>query len=92
MPEKEMTTSKAIIILDRLNTDGRIKVDREELREAIGVIKDALRKQIPTKMKSKDTLHFRWKACPSCGTKYTADTEEDQFNYCEYCGQALDWT
>ena len=42
MPDREMTPSEAIIVLDRLNTDGRIEVDRDELRAAIKVAKVAL--------------------------------------------------
>lgn len=44
MPDREMTPSEAIIILDRLNTSERIEVDRDELRAAIEVAKRALRK------------------------------------------------
>lgn len=44
MPDREMTPAEAIIILDRLNTEERIEVDRDELRAAIEVAKRALRK------------------------------------------------
>ena len=44
MPDREMTPSEAIIILDRLNTEERIDVDRAELRAAVVVAKRALRK------------------------------------------------
>ena len=46
MPDREMTPSEAIIILDRLNTEERISVDRDELRAAIKVAKTALNRQI----------------------------------------------
>lgn len=46
MADREMTPSEAIIVLDRLNTDGRITVDRDELRTAIKVAKTALNRQI----------------------------------------------
>ena len=44
MQSNEMTPSEAIIILDRLNTEERIDVDRDELRAAVDVAKKALRK------------------------------------------------
>lgn len=46
MPDREMTPTEAIIILDRLNTEERIDVDRDELRAAIKVAKTALSRQI----------------------------------------------
>ena len=46
MADREMTPSEAIIILDRLNTEERISVDRDELRAAIKVAKTALNRQI----------------------------------------------
>lgn len=46
MPDREMTPAEAIIILDRLNTDGRIEVNRDELRAAVKVAKTALSRQI----------------------------------------------
>lgn len=39
MPDREMTPERALIILDRLNTDERIEVDRAELKEAVAVAK-----------------------------------------------------
>lgn len=46
MPDREMTPAEAIIVLDRLNTEERISVARDELRAAIKVAKVALRRQI----------------------------------------------
>ena len=46
MPDREMTPTEAIIILDRLNTEERVTVDRDELRAAVKVAKVALRRQI----------------------------------------------
>ena len=42
MLDREMTPTEAIIILDRLNTEERISVDRDELRAAVKVAKVAL--------------------------------------------------
>ena len=46
MTNGEMTPERAIIILDQLNTDKRIEVNRDELRAAVKVAKTALSRQI----------------------------------------------
>ena len=90
---KEMTSERAIIILDSLNTDGRIEVNRDELRAAVKVAKEALRKQIPEKVNLSNLRlsNTVWWNCPSCGTLYNIQSEEDKFKHCDVCGQALDW-
>ena len=90
MPDREMTPAEAIIILDRLNTDGRIEVDRDELRAAVRVAKAATNKQIQALPKS-----IRYSngsgvvECPICGESEGVCNWEP--NYCPNCGQALDW-
>ena len=37
----EMSIRRAQIVIDRVNTDGRIKGNREELKEAAKVLKEA---------------------------------------------------
>lgn len=91
MPDREMTPAEAIIILDRLNTDGRIEVDRDELRAAVRVAKAATNKQIQALPKS-----IRYSngsgvvECPICGEREGVCNWEP--NYCPNCGQALDWS
>lgn len=88
MQNNEMTPREAIIVLDRLNTDGRIKVDREELREAVRTAKAALRKQIPVKPIRKSVFitptDFQ---CPTCKNEFPIEWETP---YCGQCGQAFD--
>ena len=88
MLDRGMTPSEAIIVLDRLNTDGRIDVDREELRAAIRAAKAALRKQIPVKPIRE--LVFITPAdfqCPTCKNEFPIEWETP---YCGQCGQAFD--
>ena len=93
MSERKMTPQEAIIVLDRLNTSERIDIDRDELREAIRVIKGALMKQIPVKTLPPDIImgifnptNFK---CPTCKNTFP---EEYATPFCGQCGQALDWS
>jgi len=88
MPDKEMTPREAIIVLDRLNTEERISVDRDELRAAVRAAKAALRKQIPVKPIRKSVFitpaDFQ---CPTCKNEFSIEWETP---YCGQCGQAFD--
>ena len=93
MPDREMTPSEAIIVLDRLNTSERIDIDRDELRAAVKVAKTALREQIPVKTLPPDIImgifnptNFK---CPTCKNTFP---EEYATPFCGQCGQALDWS
>ena len=81
MPD-EMTPERALIVLNQCNTDGRIKVDRQELKEAVKVASEAIRYRIPRKKKPCD---INGACCPACGSP-----EIDYF--CGECGQAIDWS
>lgn len=86
MPD-EMTPERALIILNQCNTDGRIKVDREELKEAVKVACEAIRLRIPRKpVKNKEG----GVECPDCGE--TVDTYIYPDLFCSACGQAIDWS
>ena len=80
MPD-EMTPERALIILNQCNTDGRIKVDRQELKEAVKMACEAIRYRIPRK---KEPCDINGACCPACGSQ-----EIDYF--CGECGQAIDW-
>lgn len=82
-----MTIEKAIIILDRLNTDGRIKVDPDELREAAKTAKAATRKQIKMKPKPENRYYGNG-ICPTCNAVFL----DKSTKFCGNCGQALDWS
>lgn len=96
MPTK-MTPERALIVLNQCNTDGRIKADREELKQAVKVACEAIKTH---KIKLSPWLGHTmggnafW-ACPRCmpvqgqGTILRIRPGE---KYCRACGQALDWS
>lgn len=83
MQSNEMTPSEAIIILDRLNTEERIDVDRDELRAAIKVAKAAMLKQ---EKRAVGTFCGFFFVCPDC-----EELIDDGSKYCTHCGQKIDW-
>lgn len=83
MSDREMTPSEAIIILDRLNTEERIDVDRDELRAAVKVAKAAMQKQKARTPLWEISLSLE---CPRCFWMIRRYA-----HYCELCGQKLDW-
>jgi len=70
------------------------------ITEALNMAVEALKKQIPKKVRIREPLSvkafdgtdkvvtFRCYPCPCCG-KWIADNEGHK--HCEWCGQALDW-
>ena len=80
-----MSLTLALIVLDRLNTTERIKVDREELVEAVKVVSAAAKYRIPQKAKP-DLYYYEYGVCPTCGV-----FSDKSKNYCSNCGQALNW-
>lgn len=91
MPTK-MTSERALIVLNQCNTDGRIKVDLAELKEAVKVAVKAIRRGIPRKPDLKpEPLRNEvfWWQCPNCKANTHANT---MHRYCYHCGQALDWS
>lgn len=82
-----MTPERAIIILDSLNTDGRIEVNRDELRAAIVVAKAAILKQVKRKLVGNEEGGLE---CSVCGT--TIDVCPSIEHFCYNCGQTLDWS
>ena len=85
MQNNEMTPSEAIIVLDRLNTSERIEVDRDELRAAVKIAKDAIGKNKIPRLGNPDPLFpLRW--CPCGMSSYKKENK-----YCNVCGQALKW-
>ena len=96
MPDK-MKPERALIVLNQCNTDGRIKVDREELKEAVKMACEAIKAH---KIKLSPWLGHTmggnafW-ACQRCmpaqghGTILRIKPGE---KYCHACGQAIDWS
>ena len=61
---------------------------REIHDESIELAVDALRKQIPQKL----IVTTSTKRCPSCNKQLTnKGCIHSKYNYCKWCGQALDW-
>ena len=89
MPD-EMTPERALIILNQCNTDGRIKVDRQELKEAVKVACEAINKykveRLPRSRHNVDNGIFY--LCPICKTMLVRGEEK----YCHVCGQTIDWS
>ena len=61
MSDKPMSSERAIIVLNNLNTDGRIEVDRDELRAAIAAAKEALQDRINREKAFKAKLLGEWR-------------------------------
>ena len=91
MPD-EMTPERTLIVLNQCNTDGRIKVDREELKEAVKMASIAIKRYMPIKPRL-NSIVFKGQQrtvgyfCPNCGSPACVGDF-----YCDTCGQALDWS
>lgn len=79
----EERISFTVGIIDGVIIDGVIS-------EAMDTIKNAVEKQIPKKvMLSKE--YPLYKLCFNCHKNLFSFANGWQYNYCPYCGQALDW-
>ena len=96
MPD-EMTPERALIVLNQCNTDGRIKADRQELKEAVKVACEAIKVH---KVKLSPWLGHTlggkafW-ACPRCMSVQSQGAIlliKPGEKYCHACGQAIDWS
>lgn len=98
MSDKPMSPSRAIIVLNDLNTDGRIEVNRDELRAVVKTAQEALQRTVP----QKPTIPYRSEIkdyvdgyCPSCFARQAFGSLgwHKIFNrFCNQCGQALNWS
>ena len=74
----EMTPERALIVLNQCNTDGRIKVDRAELKEAVKVAVKAINKykvkRLPRPRHNVDNGIFY--LCPECLKNIEAEVSE----------------
>ena len=91
----EMTMEAAIIAANRLLTEERMEIDREEMTAAIRKLIDAAQFRIrrepirkpylaPTPKGNKISMDFY---CPNCEREITVC-----FVFCPHCGQSLDWS
>lgn len=90
-----MTTEEAIEIVEgEYVTMSKWWGTAEEARrhnEAIKMAVDALKKQIPMKPIGEHYAHMR---CPSCNHRIPSgrgSSSRRRDNWCNYCGQAIDW-
>ena len=90
-----MIESEAIMELHKIRPRGGIIPQKRA--EALDVAIQALEKQIPQKTTYDGDGYapdgtFVWDEwiCPCCGTRY--EVEYDDYDYCPYCGQRLDWS
>lgn len=84
----------------QVNLDGKGEEDVREINFDFSRVKETLRKQIPTRVKTKkcDDCEIEdcrgcedyYDRCPDCGEGLGRDSGE-VFKFCPECGQALDW-
>ena len=78
-----MTYKKAISVLSMIRLNTILAKDK-----AI----EALEKQIPKKVVEDKNIYL----CPNCGANAETDCGDDmldyRLNYCDNCGQKLDWS
>ena len=81
-----MTYKNAITVLSMIETPGWIPTLAKE--KSI----EALEKQIPKKVVMERNIYI----CPECGANVETDCGDDmldyRLNYCDNCGQKLDWS
>ena len=81
-----MTYKQAIIVLSMIEVHGRLPILAKE--KSI----EALKKQRPKKVLTERNIYI----CPSCGANVETDCGDDmldyRLNYCDNCGQKLDWS
>ena len=71
---------------------GKIRDDQD-----IELIEEIVKKAIPMKPEPKDTLEcvytrmYSGFVCPICGYELTNDEKKKHDNYCNNCGQRIDW-
>lgn len=92
--EEAMKTIKERILLNKVTVD-MPKEDFDKMKECeltIGMtVKEAVERQTPKKvMLSKE--YPLYKLCFNCHKNLFSFANGWQYNYCPYCGQALDWS
>ena len=81
-----MTEKQAIIILSMIEAHGQLPILAKE--KSI----QALETRIPKKVVLDKNIYL----CPNCGANAETDCGDDmldyRLNYCDNCGQKLDWS
>ena len=94
MGEKQMTNEDARMNLEKLLQiyDDPGIIDFTVIVESIKMALEALERQIPKKAVGEHYAHMR---CPSCNHRIPSgggSSSRRRDNWCNYCGQAIDWT
>lgn len=80
-----MTYKNAIIVLSMFETHDITELAKEKSIEALEM-------QIPKKVVMDKNIYL----CPNCGASAETDCGDDmldyRLNYCDNCGQKLDWS
>ena len=84
----EMTMEAAIIAANRLLTEERMDIDREEMTAAIRKLIDAGRYRIKRVLVGTEEGGLE---CSVCGTTIDVCPNFEE-HFCFNCGQALDWS
>lgn len=81
-----MTVKRAINVFSMIEVHGRLQALAKE--KSI----QALKKQLPKKVVMDKNIYL----CPECGANAETDCGDDmldyRLNYCDNCGQKLDWS
>ena len=93
--KNKMTMEAAIIAANRLLTEERMEIDREEMKAAIRKLIDAAqfrikREPIRKECEVKTTfgmIESAYMCCPNCEC-----VPYGVYSFCPHCGQALDWS
>ena len=90
----EMTMEAEIMAANRILTEERMDIDREEMTAAIRKLIDAAQfriKRKPEKVLLRNPFKDHFESgygCSRCNFEVTQMTDD----YCPTCGQALDWS
>jgi len=83
----ELTPQQALIELNRLKFNGYMPTDTQRRDAAIEIAESAINKQlIPREPSDLLITDIVVSVCPICEEDVNA-----AMNFCQYCGQALDW-
>lgn len=86
-----MTESEAINELHKIRPRGGIIPQKRA--EALDVAIQALEKQIPKKVVKDGEWSYKCPCCGGCAKTETGDSFIDyRLDYCDGCGQKLDWS
>lgn len=98
MGKLSMTSKEALdVLIDAKHC--RNAEHEKQVNEAIEVLQELVDKATPKKVNNEEN-HYVFETyelshvsgdCPNCGSTFYYD-EYETLNYCQHCGQALDWS